>query len=207
MKKRGEYVSNSSSTSFMVCYNSLEDFSCLSDVNRIKYYETFMNDVKDKKNHDSTGVYDFLVHLCDDIVHDYKWDIDENDRKKKGQTWGSPTEDSILRDDAIRRFSSVMDRLQSDNTLLMSYAESILNLVDKYNENEYDSFYDEIAYLERIFAKVAFDELRKHFAYASCFEYSDNDGEHWSYMEHEYMYNVLGNEEEGNYGAFSINNH
>ena len=68
--------------------------------------------------------------------------------------------------------------------------------------------FDGVARLASKFAKLVYDAVKGKWANMGIVGYSDNDGDFYAYMEHDFMYGIVGNHEaDANYCIIIRNEH
>lgn len=194
MKTRLGFVSNSSSSSFLVMYNDLSDFDelkqlCSAELK--KEFDVFFGDVKDNQTKDSWTLY-FLSSLYGLILREYALDrgFDFNLGFKK-----HPQE----------KFDAICKTMNCDVEGIKPIIEKGIALVEK--QDRYDMLdFDDIEELGNAFAKAVFATAKLKWKYFSSFGYSDDDGDFWSYMEHDFM-DYVDEYQKDNYGLLILNEH
>ena len=192
MKTRFGFVSNSSSSSFLVMYNDLSDFDELKQICSAeleKEFGVFFGDVKDCPVKDA--MY-FLSSLYGSILREYALDRDF---------------DFNLGFEKLPRekFDAICKTMNCDVEGIKPIIEKGIALVEKYDSYDMLDF-DDIEELGNAFAKAVFATAQQKWKYFSSFSYSDEDGDFWSYMEHDFM-DYVDEYQKDNYGLLILNEH
>ena len=194
MKIRTNYVSNSSSSSFLVAYN---DISAFDSIKKYKGYKEFISDVEGEACDDESKVKDFFVNKYHEILDSYMWNVrDRNILWKKE----SPTDEFKA---LCRKFGC-----EDDEDVQDAYIEGVQNVelnAEAYCTGAYYD-YDEFEPLATKFADLLYEKMKQKFKNVSSFSYSDNDGDFYAYMEHDFM-QALASDDDDKYAVLSINNH
>ena len=171
MKTRNGYVSNSSSSSFVVCFDDKKVFDFLEGEN--KYYETFMNDIDSESNSEESKLveffHDYFIHILYNVEHrrrypDIKW-------------WGRTPEEE---------FKDICEPVGAYNeTAKNLFNEGVEKVRECAKENDLIGWRADKTACK--FAHLMIDEIRRKWKNVRVFGYSDEDGEFWSFMEHEFM--------------------
>ena len=74
MKIRSGYVSNSSSSSFLICFNDENEFSKFDKFNKFNMYKNFMIDFKNKTFYNDES----SIELIESILFEYLYSIGDN---------------------------------------------------------------------------------------------------------------------------------
>lgn len=192
MKTRFGFVSNSSSSSFLVMYNDLSDFDELKQICSGELKEefgVFFGDVKDCQVKDA--MY-FLSSLYGLILREYALDRDFDFNLGFEKL---PQE----------KFDAICKTMNCDIEGIKPIIEKGIALVEKYDSYDMLDF-DDIEELGNAFAKAVFATAKLKWKYFSSFSYSDEDGDFWSYMEHDFM-DYVDEYQKNNYGLLILNEH
>ena len=195
MKTRTSFVSNSSSTSFLVGYNSANAFDGIKNV---KGYNVFMKDIKDKRNMTSDEVFKFLESHFENLMMDY-----DNYLHFKDTHWGEdPKGDCDLICKKMHCSGLALDRINFIVAKGMMITE---NFQDKSNKSYgYEAYCSELYRLSMEFAALVQSEAVHHWKHLSSIEYSDNDGSLNSYMEHTFMYESVLFQQDEDYSRYMV---
>lgn len=191
MKTRTGYVSNSSSSSFLVMCNDDGVFDCLKGS---KGYETFIGDVRRHIN-DKSGIIGFLADEYCSILDEYAWHLGNKGRRFSDKD-ANPLE---------LGFADMCSRIHNENPKVNELIEEGARLEEeavKEGEGYADS--ERMEELSRQFAELLYEEAARHWSVISVFGYSDNDGDFWNYMEHDFMYGELAGRENKNFDDFAV---
>ena len=199
MKTRSGFVSNSSSSSFIVAYDDEGCFSFLKGIGGRGgvYYSQFMSDVA--RNVDDAKA------LAEHLQEDYRMAVDD--------CWGYLEEEG--NDAGYRLYpSDPMDNLLADARRLGVDSEAVRNVVERgaahAREMHAQGMYTDGSVVEPL--AVAYSDamllaLLGKWAHVSVIGYADENGDFFSHMEHEFMRDV---EEAANgrgYAVVSRNEH
>lgn len=202
MKCRFGYVSNSSSSSFLVCCNDRGVFDWLKGEDGVdkSYYDCFKNDMENAENQSDKKILEFLKNKFYSILYEYEWYLENKDKR-----WYYREEMNPVLD-----FVSVCHKMHNDSDVVNKIVKLAVELAKKQvEENGYVSS-DEVmdGYADQ-FAQLLLDEGKKHWKHISTFGYEDDCGDFGGFMEHNFMGLVLHGEQEsgGDYAALMIDEH
>lgn len=197
MKTRSGYVSNSSSSSFLVCCNELSEFDFLKEFGK-KYYNQFMNDLKDEGHLADDKIREFLADEYERTLYEYRQWL--RYRHDKSYTMRTLYEDYA---DPALRLAMTCHRLHNDSDEVKQIVQDGVDLA-RASVPEVQEWYDgKVAEMAVKFAELLLAEARKSWKIVSEFSYADEDGEFGSFMEHEFMGEVMHSEQESN-GGYSV---
>lgn len=171
MKARIGFVSNSSSSSFLVSYHTIRDFDALKDEE--KGYERFIKDVLEHEDN-TEEVKRFLARKFDDVVNGYYHYVAYGYNFCE---WSN----------ILGGFKKLCEDMNCDSEGIMKLAEKAKALVDSCDSNSSSSYYkgEKYSQLEHAFVESAHAAMKQNWNHMSAFSYSDDVD---SYMEHEFMY-------------------
>lgn len=184
MKSRFGYVSNSSSSSFLVACDDMDVFGFLA---LDRGYDAFMRDMTE--NGDDKRIWEFLRDEFEHIIIRYSRYTD-----KSGFWKGVYNADPSLQFEKIMRDLNVND-------------QNALDLIKKGKamaETAMD--YDNLDELSARFADAVLRDAKDKWKILAVLHYSDDDGYFGDYMEHEFMYNRVGSGCSGHNYALVIRN-
>ena len=189
MKARIGFVSNSSSSSFLVSYHTIRDFDALKSEK--KGYKRFIKDVLEHEDN-TEEIKRFLARKFDDVVNGYYHYV----------TYGDNFCESS---DILGEFKSLCADMNCDSEGIMKLAEKAKALVESCDPNASSSYYKGEKYeqLEHAFVESAYAAMKQYWNHMSAFSYSDDVD---SYMEHEFMWDFAWSNSE-NFGLQIISNH
>lgn len=172
MKTRTGYVSNSSSSSFLVMCNDDGVFDFLK---RSYGYEMFIRDLR-KGINDKQGIIGFLADEYCGILDEYDWHIRNNGNRFSGNDVNPLLGFAgICR--RIHNENPRVDEIIDEGALLMAEAVKVDGYADGKRMEE----------LSRKFAELLYEEVMRHWSVIGMLEYSGNDGDFWHSMENDFM--------------------
>jgi hypothetical protein len=192
MKTRNGFVSNSSSSSFLVMCNDDGVFDCLKES---KGYKTFIGDVRSNIN-DKSRIIEFLADEYCGILDEYAWHLRNRDRR--------------FSDNNVKPFeldfADICRRVHNENPKVNEIINEGARLEEEAVKDEEKGYADwgRIEELARQFAELLYEEAVRHWSIISVFGYSDNDGDFWDYMEHDFMYGELARKESKTFDDFAV---
>lgn len=190
MKQRGGFVSNSSSSSFLLCYNDKSDFDVLKNY---EGYETFMDDLAPGNEQ---AIVEFLHDQCESDLYSYRWYVESKNR-------GSIS--FVFHRDASLELSEMCEKLGCQSEEINNVIKEGTDLIEKDCEN---LDYDGISKIATKFAKLVYDGIKGKWKNLGIVGYSDNDGDFHGYMEHEFMSGIVpSHESSSNYKIVIKNEH
>lgn len=197
MKTRNGYVSNSSSSSFLVCCNDLAEFDFLKSLGK-KYYNSFIRDMNMDDHHGDDRIRDFLANEYERTLYEYRQWL--RYRHDKSYTMRTLYEDYA---DPALRLVMICHRLHNDSDEVKQLVQDGVDLA-RASVPEVQEWYDgKVGEMAVKFAELLLAEARKSWKIVSEFSYADEDGEFGWFMEHEFMGEVMHSEQESN-GGYSV---
>lgn len=190
MKCRFGYVSNSSSSSFLVCCDKIDSFDWLKSDD--EGYESFLFNMQHEDNKSDQKIRQFLFDEYMDVLYEY-----EHFLLYKEKSWFH--EQNV---DPLLRLVSICHKLHSDSKEIPELIKKGMKTVEQSLESEAECE-DVLEELALKFANILLLEAKKHWLVISTFSYSDECGDFGSHMEHEFMYEIVHSEQESG-GEFSI---
>lgn len=190
MKTRVSFVSNSSSSSFLVSFNDFKAFDFLKES---RGYETFSKDVEQNENN-YERVKELLVNLFEKTVYNYEWYLQSKKRKTLFFDEINP----------MIGFISICRRLHNDNKEVYKIIEEAIEIAKQSVEKNQSIFDSNINALAQRFAELLCEEGKKHWKKMAVVGYADDDGYFGEYMEHDFMYGEVAGEEPKGFDEFSI---
>ena len=191
MKTRNGFVSNSSSSSFLVMCNGDGVFDFLKGS---KGYETFIGDVRRNIN-DKSRIIEFLADEYCCILDEYAWLLGNRDRRFSDKD-ANPFE---------LGFADICHRIHNENPKVNEIIDEGARLEEEaVKDGEYYADCERMGELSRQFAELLYEEAVRHWSVISVFGYSDNDGDFWCYMEHDFMYGELARGESKTFNDFAV---
>ena len=221
MRKRDGYVSNSSSSSFLVAYKGIGVFDKFDDGHVVQGYPTpphavFVRDIQDEGNQRDEKVVSFLYNQYQGLFDDFVYTMKEKGLVTEEDDCHWKVDYTGLMDE----FSQLLSRLGMKNNLLdangiwdLGIVHTIVNGTNEVTAN-ISSFIDGNYDWEednrgnaREFAEVVLDRLKKKYGKVCVIRYSDNESELEDYMEHEFMEMVEKQADGEEYSVFIQNEH
>lgn len=197
MKTRLGYVSNSSSSSFLLAYDDLKQFDC---VNKTRGYGALLPLLKMGNASEEEMVSFMRGHIGDCIYMcaDKEWN---NQHMAENHGW------------LARRYEWSLVEHMMKLGLDKSYAPVVKELEDaisrhvqKFDHPTYNYDLDKFDDMENMLALVIVDCLMKRYSRFAVVEFSD-DYEFGSYLEHEFMPELISYSEERGFLGASVSNH
>ena len=182
MKKRNNYVSNSSSTSFVLLYHDESEFDFMKTEGA--YYERFIKDLHaEKDEYYLTRAKDMFKDMFEETLLICKKYFETRDEKD---------------------FTTMIAKIAVSDKKLKKIIKRAIEIQKDWNGDE-----DEFAGLRFQFGKTLVDKLdaSKDGLKLVYLEYSDNDGEFFCDMEHEFMPKIVKESEKRGYYSVSVNHH
>ena len=203
MKTRNGYVSNSSSSSFLVCCNDLAEFDFLKSLGK-RFYESFIKDMNSDENHGDDCIREFLSYEYERTLYEYRQWL----RYRHDKSYSMRTLYEDYADPAIR-LALTCHRLHNDSDEVKQIVQNGIDLSRATVPEQREWRDTQISELAVKFAELLIAEARKNWKIISEFSYADEDGEFWSTMEHEFMGEVMHSEQEsdGGYSVICHNEH
>lgn len=228
MKKRTSFVSNSSSSSFLVLAHGKEDFQCFDRFQGYRYfiadYEQAMKSGQDPLE----AILSFLKRIIRAEIHDTEYKIAQDlmhggDHDYSG--WSCTLADVV---DRCEEFHGIPEpkelyaKLVEADNRFYDYREKVWKELDspenrerkfKYNDKEFRELYDMAeketkAICEDTLLKEYAEQLAKELPKSCLLEYADDIDMPGSYMEHHFMPFMSQNPEtDQKFSIFSISNH
>ena len=188
MKIRTSYVSNSSSSSFLVSWNSISDFDRIG--RNTRGYNRFIKDVKEHNNN-KKEILVFLQREFTDLVCGYYHHVCYGDRFFNKYA-------NIRKD-----FKTLCEGLNCDAEGMQAFVNEAKKEIDGCvsNNGKYDS--SKIGRMAQAFAYAVYETMYLRWRNMSVIEYFDDVD---SYMEHDFMYGIVSGKE-GEFGLRIRNNH
>ena len=186
MKKRTSYVSNSSSSSFLLLYRDESVFDFLKDEG--EHYKTFIKDLRLKYNekedkYELNSIKDVFKDEFEDVLAKCKKYYETNDEKDL----------------------DILSRIAVTDKTLTEVVKHALEIQDAWDMDD-----DEFSGLRFQFGKRFVELMNTSFnglklAYIG---YSDNDGDFYCEMEHDFMWGrVVREAKDHDYEVYGINEH
>lgn len=204
---RSSYVSNSSSTDYLVIYDDIAVFEFIKEVEDcspltkgLKGYEQFMHDLKGGSS-SKAEVLDFLIDKYNEILDGFAWNLGLNSRGFS----------LFVRNDhanPIKDFIELCDKLGcgDDEGIRRAYTEAVQNMeldAGQYRDPS-SCFTGGCSSLAESFARMVYEKIkRKH---VKVVGYSDEDGDFYCYMEHDFMKKLEASDEDG-FAVFGVSRH
>ena len=189
MKTRNGFVSNSSSSSFLVMYN---DFGAFDFLKESRGYETFIRDMNNDENKTDDRIREYLCEEYSHILNSYRWYCD---RKKRGRLLSFDK-------NPLLEFSGVVHRIHADGEEVKGVIDEGVALSDGVAGTDVFMDWEKESQLAQKFADILLKDARKNWKHISVFEYSDDDGV--GYMEHEFMSGYLVDGERDGFEEFAV---
>jgi hypothetical protein len=168
----------------------LSAFDFLKETNREEYYNSFIESVSKKENQDA--IHAFLVNEYMNILYDYERYIEYHNKH-----WWNEENPSL-------RFIDICKKLHANGEIhnIIFKGLKIARNKETYNPDS------NAGNLANSFADILVEQMKKDWNVASAFSYSD-DFDFGSYMEHDFMWQVIANEPKhlGKYVAIARNEH
>ena len=206
MKRRISYVSNSSSSSFLMCFNDRADFNSLKHSR--KGYGRLMSDIDlqfGRGETDESELLEFLAREFDYVVDGYV------DSKVYDEEWHQRRKDI----QATYRF--ICEELGLDTADAQNLVDKAKSMVDEWDKTRNQKTYlrgldtKGLDKLSKDFAAIALDKMRGRWNHLFLVEYEDHtdDGD---YMEHRFMADFvrkrsLQKDPNAKFGMISMSNH
>ena len=197
MRSRFGYVSNSSSSSFLLAYDDLGQFDC---VKKTRGYGSLLP-LLERGNASEEEMVSFMEDYVGDCIYEYADSEWHNPRMAKDHGW------------LARRYEwSLVEHLMKCG-LDKSYAPVVKELEDAIGRHvreidhpTYDYELDRFDDMERMLALVMVDCLMKRHSRFAVVEFSDED-DFGSYLEHEFMPGLMSYSEERGFLGASVSHH
>lgn len=188
MKYRNSFISNSSSSSFLICFKSWE---FLDKFSQFKSYDKFINDIKAlSKKENIKNIKEFIEEMIVNALYAHMDSIilmlcnEHRETYFKGSSWYD-FEDKFVQDnesikyvfDEINKKSIAFYEKYKDVGLDSQYCKEALEFLD-----DCRNFYN--TELETIVKKIV-EEMPVSEYYFKCIEYSDDS--YGSYMEQKFL--------------------
>ena len=191
MKIRSSFVSNSSSSSFLLAFNDKSVFDFLKED---QGYKAFIQSLENKDSVSEESICDFLseqyMHVYYQLDIYYHFDIRER--------YGS----------ACRDEKDAAEELTEDLSRIGGLTDKAKGLIDQCVATAKSGGDDtDINNLAMQFADEVYGAIKDKWKNLSAFGYSDNDGEFWAYMEHDFMYHVSLHESPEHFAMIERNEH
>lgn len=193
MKIRANYVSNSSSSSYLVLCRNFEEF------NKFKVFEMYE---RFKEDFDNSKKEDVISWLRTEL-YSYFYYLHQVNKHESGHL-------NDLWQDALRS-NNAMELVYLDNALaetqkiIHEHRKNMYDLIKSSTSEEVEEYYEESINYEAI-AKTLYKELRNLGYTIASFEYCDHDDDE-SYMEHAFMPFLARNPEVQYQQVFTRNEH
>lgn len=186
MKIRSNYVSNSSSSSFLILYHSKKDFGKFC---QFKGYDILMNNIKDiPESNDFEFALDHIRGIVERSVSDIKHYIIWDEEKWRNYDWNYSSLERLSFEDKL--FNS-FDQFTEPIYEFRNKAVEIYEKMQSDNKGKDTSkILEEFAKIEPDCEKIAndiFNWLKLKGWNMTAVEYCDECGDPGSYMEHEFM--------------------
>ena len=201
MKTRFGYVSNSSSSSFLVCCNDVDCFGFMrtGEGHDNESHMTFTRDVNDPEHRDDANVREFLAEEYKSVMYQYEYYLEYKDKKWYINMMGGVVVNPLF------RFASLNGKLGCNNPEVSALESEGPKLIDDFKAGKIgeNAVWEAIAEKAEKFADLLLAEAKKKWRIVSAFGYSDEDGDFWGYMEHEFM-GELAHCEQEHFGEYSV---
>ena len=198
MRKRISFVSNSSSSSFLLGFNDLSDFDklrefCYKYDDGKEYFDTFFEDVKNSDRKTPKNVRKFLIGIFERKIwwHSFKHEYGESYYLFEKHPRDELAEIGIQMDANMEKLDPIMD-------------EGIKLAESKKKGEMLD--YEALHKISMKYAQEVYKSASKRWKNLVEIGYSDEDGEFWGDMEHMFMSNIMVKQRD-NYALVVYNQH
>ena len=182
MRKRISFVSNSSSSSFLLGFNDLSDFDklrefCYKYDDGKQYFDTFFEDVKNSDRKTPKNVRKFLIGIFERKIwwHSFKHEYGES------YLFETPPRDQL---------AEIGIQMDANMEKLDPIMDEGIKLAESKKKGEMLD-YEALHKISMKYAQEVYKSASKRWKNLVEIGYSDEDGEFWSNMEHMFMSNIM----------------
>jgi len=197
MKTRASFVSNSSSSSFLVLYRDKDAFS---ELRHQEGYRTLIDDLGDSDDgeieHFLAGKFSIAMYDASEIERD----------AREGMPVRSWRMDSR---NGLNALASSLGGLTDETRKCLADGLEAAKALGRlpYDDPGRRELHDVLDALKQKFAKSMLAKAREAWPHVCVLTYADEDGEYGNYMEHEFMPLVAGRGSDGSYLVNTQSNH